>query len=282
MGTLVAAWAGTLFIATSGVSDASGVENSAVISHAAFGHTPDGASVELYKLRNRRGMQVRISTYVGIVTSLTAPDRHGHYAVVVLGYDTLVGYLHANPYFGALIGRYGNRIAQGKFTLDGKRFALVTNNGPNTPHGGKVGFDKVIWKVATARVTPQGPQLTLTYLSQDAEEGYPGNLNVTAVYTLTEDDALRLNYTATTDKDTVVNLTQHSFFNLRGHGDSLGHLMQINASRFTPVDGTLIPNGGLRAVAATSFDFRTPTSIGTRIGANDEQLKFAKGYDHNG
>jgi len=220
-------------------------------------------------------------TYGGIVVGLTAPDRHGRYADVVLGYDTLAGYLKSSPYFGALIGRYGNRIAGGRFTLNGTAYTLATNDGPNTLHGGKIGFDKVVWKVASAGVTAHGPQLRLTYLSRGGEEGYPGNLSITATYTLTEDDALRLEYRATTDRDTVVNLTQHSYFNLRGKGDVLGHAVQINADRFTPVDKTLIPTGELRPVEGTPFDFRTPTAIGARIGNADEQLRSGTGYDHN-
>jgi len=199
----------------------------------------------------------------------------------VLGYDTLEGYVSGSSYFGALIGRYGNRISKGKFELNSTVYTLAANNAPNSLHGGKVGFDKVAWKVTKAQVTPHGPQLTLTYLSHDGEEGYPGNLAVTAAYTLTDDDALRLDYTATTDKDTVVNLTQHSYFNLRGHGDILGHVIQINANRFTVIDQTLIPTGELRSVEGTSFDFRTPGAIGAQINATDEQLRFGKGYDHN-
>ena len=251
------------------------------ISSAPFGTTRSGAPVKLYTLRNRHGMEARISTYGGIVTYLTAPDRHSDYADVVLGFDTLAGYLQSSPYFGALIGRFGNRIARGQFTLDGVKFQLGTNDGPNSLHGGVVGFDKVIWQAVRALVVPQGPQLTLTYLSRDGEEGYPGNLKVTAIYTLTHDNALRLDYTATTDKDTVVNLTQHSYFNLRGRGDVLGHVVQIDADRFTPIDRTLIPTGELRPVAGTPFDFRRPTAIGARIGVPDEQLRFANGYDHN-
>jgi aldose 1-epimerase len=226
-------------------------------------------------------MEARIMTYGGIVTSLTARDRNGHYADVVLGYDSLQGYLRSSPYFGALIGRYGNRIAHGKFSLEGAQYTLAINNGPNALHGGLVGFDKVLWTVAHAKVTSQGPQLALTYLSPDGEEGYPGNLTVTAVYTLTEDDGLKLDYSATSDKATVVNLTQHSYFNLRGHGDILNSVVKINADEFTPIDATLIPTGELRSVAGTPLDFRTPTAIGARIGADNEQLHFAGGYDHN-
>lgn len=254
------------------------------IASAPFGVTPGGAAVQLYTLRNRHGMQASIATYGGIVTSLTAPDRTGRYADVVLGYDTLDGYLKASPYFGALVGRYANRIARARFTLNSITYTLAANNGANTLHGGRVGFDKVVWKVANAAVTPEGPQLTLSYLSRDGEEGYPGNLAVTATYTLTEDDALRLEYRATTDQDTVVNLSQHSYFNLRGAdhpGDVLGNIVEIRADRFTPVDEGLIPTGELRPVAGTPFDFRRPTAIGARIGETDPQLRFGRGYDHN-
>ena len=237
--------------------------------------------MELYTLRNRHGMEARIMTYGGIVTALTAPDRNGHYADVVLGYDTPVEYLQDTAYFGALIGRYSNRIAHAQFTLHGVKYTLAANNGSNSLHGGVVGFDKVVWQVEEFAMTADGQQLALGYLSRDGEEGYPGNLQVRAVYTLTEDNTLRLDYTAVTDKDTPVNLTQHSYFNLRGRGDILGHVLQIPAGRFTPVDNTLIPTGELRPVTGTPFDFRDPTSIGARIGAADEQLKFGQGYDQN-
>ena len=251
------------------------------VTHAPFGKTPAGVAVDLYTLRNRHGMEARISTYGGIITTLTAPDRNGHYADVVLGYDTLAGYEKGSSYFGALIGRYGNRIAKGRFMLDGVSYELATNNGPNSLHGGVVGFDKVVWKVTSAGVKEQGAQLALSYTSKDGEEGYPGTLKVDAVYTLTDDDSLRLEFTAVTDKDTPVNLTQHSYFNLRGHGDILGEQLQIPAGRFTPVDATLIPTGVLQPVAGTPFDFRQPTAIGARIGTADPQLKNGQGYDHN-
>jgi aldose 1-epimerase len=251
------------------------------ITATSFGRAPDGRAVALYTLRNSHGMEARIATYGGIVTSLTAADRAGHYGDVVLGYDNLPRYLKSSPYFGALIGRYGNRIAQGRFRLGTVEYRLATNDGPNALHGGKVGFDKVIWSVKASELTAQGPRLTLTYLSRDGEEGYPGNLSVTATYTLTEDNALRLDYEATTDKDTIVNLTQHSYFNLRGHGDVLGHVVQIHADRFTPVDKTLIPTGELRPVEDAPFDFRSPVAIGARISDPDPQLLIAKGYDHN-
>jgi len=251
------------------------------ITSAPFGSLSDGRAVEIYTLRNRRGMETRIMTYGGTVTSLRTPDRHGQFADVVLGFDSLEGYLKDSPYFGALIGRYGNRIARGRFSLEGKEYSLPINNAPNSLHGGTVGFDKVLWKVVIARLTAEGPQLALEYRSPEGDQGYPGNLHVTAVYTLTDQDALRLDYTATTDRATVVNLTQHSYFNLRGSGDILGHVVEIPASRFTPVDETLIPTGELRVVAGTPFDFRTPTAIGARIEANDEELHFGHGYDHN-
>jgi aldose 1-epimerase len=251
------------------------------ISSTAFGNTAAGISVERYTLRNQNGMEARIATYGGIVTHLTAPDRNSRFADIVLGYDSLADYIKDSPYFGALIGRYGNRIANGEFSLNGKHHKLAKNNGPNSLHGGLAGFDKVVWQVKDAVVSSDGPRLTLTYLSRDGEEGFPGNLNVTAVYTLTNDNALRLDYTATTDQATVVNLTQHSYFNLRGRGDVLGHEVQINAQRFTPVDDTLIPTGELQSVAGTPFDFRKPMSIGSRLNTADEQLRRGKGYDHN-
>lgn len=245
-----------------------------------FGATPEGVAVELYTLRNVSGVEAKISNYGGIVVSLKVPDRNGRYGDVVLGYDRLAGYLKETPYFGCLVGRYGNRIARGQFTLDGATYQLATNNYPNALHGGLKGFDKVVWK-ANGYSTKDGPVLELTYVSADGEEGYPGNLTVKAVYSLTKDNALRLDYTATTDKPTVVNLTQHSYFNLAGKGDILGHVVEMPADRFTPVDSTLIPTGELKPVEGTPFDFRTPTAIGERIGQEDEQLKFGGGYDHN-
>lgn len=250
------------------------------ISETPFGTDSQGAAVTLYTLRNKSGAEVSICNYGGLVTSLKVPDRNGNLGDVVLGFDNLADYIKDSPYFGALIGRYGNRIAKGKFTLDGTAYTLAINNGPNSLHGGLKGFDKVIWKARPFQ-SDFGPSLELTYLSKDSEEGYPGNLSVKAVYTLTEDNALKLEYTATTDKDTVVNLTHHSYFNLAGKGTILDHVVMINADKFTPVDSTLIPIGELRPVEGTPFDFRTPTAIGARIGQNDEQLKFGNGYDHN-
>lgn len=251
------------------------------IAHEPFGSAPDGAAVEIYTLRNDNGMEARILTYGGIVQSLKVPDKNGKVADIVLGYDTLDGYLTNSPYFGALIGRYGNRIAKGHFTLDGVAYTLAANNPPNSLHGGVRGFDKVVWRVKPG-YSDRGQSLELTYDSHDGEEGFPGALGVKAVYTLTKDNALRLDYTATCDKDTIVNLTQHSYFNLAGKGDILGHIVYINADRFTSIDSTLIPTGELKPVDGTPFDFRTPTPIGARINdTNDEQIKFAGGYDDN-
>lgn len=245
-----------------------------------FGFTPDGTPVEIYTLRNVNGVEAHILNYGGIIQSLKVPDKNGKLGDVVLGYDSLASYETNSPYFGALIGRYGNRIAKGHFNLNGIGYTLATNNGVNSLHGGVKGFDKVVWHATPGRST-QGATLELTYTSHDGEEGFPGTLKVTALYTLAADNALRLDYTATTDKDTVVNLTQHSYFNLAGHGDILGHVVYLNADQFTPVDATLIPTGELKPVAGSPFDFRQPTAIGARIGQANEQLKFGKGYDHN-
>ena len=252
----------------------------ASIQQADFGRLPDGTPVRIYTLSNRNRVEARITNYGGTVVSLTVPDRNGNLADVVLGFDSLAQYLaHPDPYFGALIGRYANRIAQGRFHLDGVEFHLDQNNGPNSLHGGARGFDKKIW---TARELPDGG-LELQYRSKDGEGGFPGDLTVTATYHLTDTNELRIHYGATTDRNTVINLTSHSYFNLRGagSGDILGHLMTLYADRFTPVDSTLIPTGELRGVAGTPFDFRKPTAIGARIEQNEEQLKLAKGYDHN-
>jgi len=247
-----------------------------------FGKLADGQKVSLYTLTNKNGAVTTISNYGGTVTSLMMPDRNGKVADVVLGFSSLDKYVKDSPYFGALIGRYGNRIAKGEFSLDGKNYKLATNNIGNALHGGLKGFDKVIWE-ATPKVTAHGPSLKLTYTSKDGEEGYPGTLKVTATYTLTNKNELKLVYRATTDKDTVVNLTQHSYFNLAGQGNGtiIDHVLTLNASHYTPVDKTLIPTGKVATVQGTPFDFRKPTSIGARIDEKDEQLKFAGGYDHN-
>ena len=252
------------------------------ISKAEFGKLPDGRTAHIYTLINRRGMKARITNYGGIVVSLTAPDRKGKMADVVLGYNNLADYVKATPYFGAIAGRYANRIAGGKFTLDGTTYTLATNNGPNHLHGGKVGFDKKLWDAKT-RLTMRGPELDLRYLSINTEEGYPGNLWTHIIYTLTNDNELRLDYSAMTDKPTVLNLTHHSYFNLRGegNGDILGHHLMLNADRFTPIDSTSIPTGKLQSVRGTPFDFRAYHAIGQRINADNLQLKNGKGYDHN-
>jgi aldose 1-epimerase len=245
-----------------------------------FGMLPDGTAAELFTLRNANGAEARMTSYGGIVTHLFVPDRAGKLGDVVLGYDSLAGYLQNSPYFGCLVGRFGNRIADAKFSLEGKSYQLAKNDGANTLHGGLKGFDKVIWQ-AKPVVSMLGPALELRYLSPDGEEGYPGNLTVTAVYTLTHDNALRLDFTATTDQATVVNLTHHSYFNLAGAGDILNHELMIPAEQFTPVSASLIPTGELRALKGTPLDFSTPTKIGARINQPDEQLKLGRGYDHN-
>ncbi|HST51713.1 MAG TPA: aldose epimerase family protein [Pyrinomonadaceae bacterium] len=252
------------------------------VSRADFGRMPDGQPVSVYTLTNRRGAEARVINYGGAVVSLKVPDRSGKLGDVVLGFDDLEGYIKQTFYIGALIGRYGNRIAGGRFTLDGVQYQLAANNNGNHLHGGVRGFDKVLWQ-ARPLASKEGASLELTYKSRDGEEGYPGNLSVRVVYTFTDDDALRVDYEATTDKATVVNLTQHSYFNLAGEGsgDVLRHQIQINAARFTPTDATSIPTGELRAVRGTPFDFTRPAEIGSRINDDDEQLKFGSGYDHN-
>jgi aldose 1-epimerase len=247
-----------------------------------YGKMPDGTPVDLYMLTNASGMHAGIITYGGTVVSLTAPDKSGKFADVVLGMDSLEGYQHQANFFGALIGRYGNRIAHGAFKLEGKTYTLPKNNGDNTLHGGPEGFDKRVWKAKEA-ATPNGPSVELTYVSKDGEEGFPGTLTAHVVYTLTDANELKIEYTATTDKPTVVNLTNHSYFNLNGGGvgDNLQHQVTILADRFTPVDAGLIPTGELKPVKGTPFDFTKPTAIGARINQDDQQLKFGKGYDHN-
>jgi aldose 1-epimerase len=255
-------------------------ESKMTISYVPFGKAPDGTPVELYTLRNARGSEAQICNYGGIVTSLKVADKLGKFSDVVLGFDNLDSYIKQSPHFGCLVGRYGNRIAKGKFTLNGKEYKLAVNNGPNSLHGGLKGFDKVVWD-AKIVVGSAGPALKLSYTSKDGEEGFPGNLKVTAVYTLTEDNALQLDFTATTDADTVLNLTHHSYFNLAGHGDVLGHVATINADKFTPVDATMIPTGEIRLVKGTPMDFTAATPIGARINSDYEQIKLGGGYDHN-
>jgi aldose 1-epimerase len=248
----------------------------------AFGKTPDGQPIDLYVLTNKTGAQVSITNFGGAVVSLTVPDRSGKLADVVLGFDSGEEYVTEKNFFGALIGRYGNRIGHAQFELDGKTYTLPKNNGENTLHGGTKGFNKMVW---TAKpISAKGGQaLELSYLSKDGEEGFPGNLKVTVTYTWTDANALNIDYSATTDKKTVVNLTNHSYFNLagQGNGDILAHQLMIPADQFTPVDAGLIPTGELRDVTGTPFDFRKSTAIGARINADDEQIKLGGGYDHN-
>jgi aldose 1-epimerase len=251
------------------------------IKKEAFGKT-DGKDVNLYTLTNANGMQVKITSYGGTVTSIMVPDRQGKMADVVLGFDNLDDYISKSPYFGCIIGRYGNRIAKGKFTLKGKEYTLAQNNGPNNLHGGVKSFDKVVWDTEPVK-GDDSVGLKLTYLSKDGEEGFPGNLNVTVVYTLTNDNELKIKNKATTDKTTIVNLTHHSYFNLKGQGkgDITDHVLTINADKYTPTDNTAIPTGELADVKDTPMDFTSPTAIGERIDVDNEQLKFAGGYDHN-
>jgi aldose 1-epimerase len=252
------------------------------VTREPFGTTDRGETVSVYTLKNAHGMEVRVLNYGGIILSLRAPDRNGRFDDVVLGYDSLADYVRASPYFGAIIGRYGNRIARGRFTLDGRTYTLARNNGPNHLHGGLKGFDKVVWDVESFE-SPEGVGLVMRYTSADGEEGYPGTLQATVTYTLTAGNELIFDYHATTDRATPVNLTQHSYFNLAGdgQGDILGHVVTLNADHFTPVDSTLIPTGEIRSVTGTPFDFRIPTPIGARIAQDDEQLRYGRGYDHN-
>lgn len=249
----------------------------------AFGKIQDGQSVDLYVLTNKQGMTAAITNFGATLVSLKVPDRDGKFGDVVLGYDNPADYEAGKAYFGGTIGRYGNRIAHGKFTLDGVAYSVPLNDGPNSLHGGVRGFNKRVWTAKDVSGSA-GEALELTYVSKDGEEGYPGTLNVKVVYTLLDDqNALKIDYTATTDKDTVTNLTNHSYFNLagQGNGDILQHQLTLYASKFTPVDVTLIPTGVLQDVHNTPFDFLQATAIGARINQDDQQLKFGKGYDHN-
>ncbi len=244
------------------------------IKKSDFGKTKDGQAVELYTLTNKNGMVAKAMTYGTILTELHAPDRDGKMADVVLGFDNFQQYAAGHPFFGAIAGRYANRIARGKFTLDGKEYTLATNNGPNHLHGGNVGFDKKIWK-ARPFETPAGPAVEFTYTSPDGEEGYPGTLACSLTYTLTNDNALKLDFKATTDKPTVVNLTNHSYFNLAGagSGDVLGHEMMINADKYTVPDDGLIPTGEIAPVAGTPLDFTKPMLIGAHRPDQDRRLR---------
>lgn len=256
------------------------------ITSEPWGKMPDGRVVHLFTLTNASGMTMRVCEYGGTIVSLTAPDREGKFADIVLGYDRLEDYLKGSPYFGAIVGRYANRIADGKFTLDGKTYTLAKNNEPGGMpchlHGGKVGFDKVLWK---GEALKEGDRVgvKLRYRSPDGEEGFPGNLDVTVHYWLNNDNSLRVEYEATTDKPTPINLSQHSYFNLGGHdsGTILDHELMIAADHITPVNKGLIPTGQLQPVEGTPFDFRTPKPIGKDVNAKDEQISYGPGYDHN-
>jgi aldose 1-epimerase len=249
------------------------------VTTQSVGKMPDGTPIEIFTLSDG-AYEARIATYGGIVVSLKAPDRNGRIADVVLGFDDVDGYVAnfngpTNAFFGAIIGRYANRIAHASFTLDGQKYSLPRNNGENTLHSGPHGFNNVVWK---AKSISDGVELT--YLSKDGDAGFPGNLSAVVRYTLVKGD-LRIEYSATTDKDTVLNLTNHSYFNLAGQGDVLGYQLTLHASRFTPVDSNLIPTGELKSVESTPFDFRKATAVGARINADDEQIRLGHGYDHN-
>jgi aldose 1-epimerase len=253
-----------------------------MVTKASFGTLPDGTAVDLYTLTNASGVEIRASNYGGIIVSLKTPDRTGKLDDIVLGMDSLEGYLKGVPYFGAIVGRYGNRIANARFSLEGKTYTLAANNGKNALHGGLRGFDKQAWKAEPfERAGEVG--LVLTHVSPDGDQGYPGALSAKVTYTLTDQNELAIDYEATTDKATPINLTQHSYFNLAGAGtrDVLAHELMLNADRYTPVDATLIPTGELAPVEGTPFDFRTSTAIGSRIDASHPQITFGGGYDHN-
>lgn len=255
---------------------------SASVERTAFGALPDGTAVDLYTLTNANGMEVRVTNYGGIITTLKTPDRDGKLGDITLGYDSLDGYLKSSPYYGAIVGRYANRIGNAQFKLDSHTYKLPANDGPNTLHGGLIGFDKAVWQ-AEPFEKPGEVGVVFTHTSRDGDQGFPGTLATRVTYTLTDHNELAFDFHATTDKPTVVNLTQHAYFNLAGEGsgDVLGHELTINADRYTPVDAKLIPLGELASVAGTPFDFRSKTAIGTHIDAAHPQLELGKGYDHN-
>ena len=261
-------------------------ENAMKVEKTDFGKLQDGTPVSLFTLTNANGVEVKITNYGGIVTALKVPDKSGNIEDVVLGFDSLAGYrsdlyLSEGPYFGALIGRYGNRIANGQFKLDGQTYDLAKNNGQNHLHGGMKGFDKVVWEAEEVEQNGEAG-VKLHYVSKDMEEGYPGNLSVDVIYSLTDNNELKIDYKATTDKKTVLNLTNHSYFNLTGNAkrDILDHEVMINADKFIPVNESLIPTGELKSVEGTPLDFTEPVAVGKRINEDNEQLKFGKGYDH--
>ncbi len=250
------------------------------ITKKSFATTPDGMQTDIYTLVNSNGIEAQVTNFGATLVSLKVPDKNGKLDDVVLGFDNLKDYIEHRNFFGAIVGRYGNRIAKGKFTLDGVEYTLAVNNGLNHLHGGIKGFDRVVWD-AKIIPAPDGQALQLTYVSKDMEEGYPGNLTAVITYSLTNDNGIKIEYEATTDKKTVLNLTNHSYFNLKNAGDILDHVITINADKITPVDEGLIPTGELQSVDGTPFDFRNPTAIGARIDADDQQIQFGGGYDHN-
>ncbi len=272
----------TLFVYAAMGREAGPSKHKRQVNKEAFGKTGDGRPVDLYTLTNSQGLEVRATNYGGIIVSLRVPDKSGKLDDVVLGHDKLDGYLVNPPYFGVIVGRYANRIGNATFTLDGVKYTLAKNDGANSLHGGVNGFNKQVWEAKSFK-SGKGVGVAFHYLSKDGEEGYSGNLKVKVTYTLTDENQLVVDYEATTDKATPLNLSQHSYFNLAGEGsgDILGHHLRLNADRFTPVDKTLIPTGELRAVKGTPFDFTQPTAIGARINENDEQLVVGRGYDHN-
>ena len=261
-------------------TDRAPARREAAVTRAPFGTTPEGDSVELFRLTNAHGVELDAITYGGIITSLKVPDRTGTLGDVVLGYDSLAGYLRSSPYFGAIVGRYANRIARGAFTLNGTTYHLAINNPPNALHGGLRGFDKVVWQ-AERFSDARGAGVIFRHTSPDGDEGYPGTVTVQVTYTLTDGNDVVIDYQATTDKPTPINLSQHSYFNLAGSGSVLDHELMIAADSFTPIDSTFIPTGVIAPVAGTPFDFRTPHRIGERINDDNQQLRFAGGYDHN-
>ena len=271
----------TLMVAAALLASATMASAELKIEKAPFGEV-EGQPVDLYTLTNANGLVMTVTNYGGIVVSLTVPDKAGNLGDIVLGFSTVADYVKNSPYYGCIVGRYGNRIGKAKFSLDGQEYTLAANNGENSLHGGVKGFDKVIWAAKEVK-TDNAVGVELKYLSKDMEEGFPGNLDATVTYWLTNDNEFKIEYAATTDKPTVVNLTHHSYFNLAGEGsgDILGHELTINADTYTPVDQGLIPTGKLEPVEGTPMDFRTATAVGARIDADFEQLKFGKGYDHN-
>jgi aldose 1-epimerase len=246
------------------------------VSKQVWGKGPLGQAIDLYTLRNAQGTEVSIANYGASVVSVKTKDRDGKAGEITIGFDALAGYFGTHPYFGAVVGRYANRIAKGQFELGGLTYQLATNNGPNHLHGGVKGYDKAVWEAR-----PGADSVELNHLSRDGDEGYPGSLNVKVVYSLNEDNILKIEYTATTDRDTFVNLSNHTYFNLAGSGDILGHEVRIDADKFTPVDSGLIPTGELKPVKGTPFDFTKAMAVGARIDQNDPQLRIGKGYDHN-